>query len=120
MVDDSLIIRRALGSSLQNEHIVYTISSAQAAISMIDSEAIDLIIMNPLLAHNSGMELLYEIHSHTDLRHVMTILIAANPNYFRRYLQSLEKLNVRAIIPVARLSPQEIMYQVGALAYVQS
>ena len=114
-----MIVRRALKRSLTNEHIIYTAASAQTAISIIDSKQVELIIMNPLLTHNSGIELLYEIHSYADLQHIMTILIATNPNYFARYLPSLERLNVKAIIPIASLTPQEIMYQVSALEYAK-
>ena len=71
VVDDSKIIRQTIKTFLKSEHIIYTAASAQEAIIVIDCQPVDLIIMNPLLTHNSGIELLYEIHSHADLRHIV-------------------------------------------------
>ena len=82
---------------------VYATHNAHTALSLIDQHKADWLLLNPALAKNSGLELLYEINSWMDLRQVKTILLTYDADYFQRYKQVLKELNVLHILPIASL-----------------
>ncbi len=104
VVEDSFLIRREIVSLLGQGCQVYATDNAHEALSLIDQHEADWLLLNPALAKNSGLELLYEINSWTDLRRVKTILLTHEIDYFLRYKKVLKELNVLHVLPLVSLN----------------
>ncbi len=94
IVEESSLLRRQLVDWLEGDCRVVGCDSAQMAIENLDRRPADWLILNPLLAPNSGFELLYEIQAHPDLRRVKTILLTPGPNHYGRHRSALACLNI--------------------------
>lgn len=106
IVDESRLLRQRLAGWLKRDFRVRACDSAQAAIESLDRRPADWLILNPLLAANSGFELLYEISSHPDLRPTRTLLLTAGPQFYGSSSAALARLNVAATATWAGLNRQ--------------
>ena len=94
IVEESLLLRQQLSRWLGGDCRLFDCNSAQAAIESLDRQPTDWLILNPLLAGNSGFELLYEIQAHPDLRRIKTILLTPGPSHYGRHRGALSHLNI--------------------------
>lgn len=99
LVEDSFLLRRELKALLKGFKI-YATHDPHQALELLDRHRADWLIINPLLAKNSGLELLYEINTWPDLR-VKVILLTADQSFFQRHWPTLRQLNVKLILPLA-------------------
>ena len=106
IVDESPLLRRRLAGWLRGDCQVVDCDSAQAAIEAIDRQPADWLILNPLLAPNSGFELLYEIQAYPDLRRIRTIILTLGPSHYGRHRRALDCLNVVDVKSWADISRQ--------------
>ena len=106
IVEESCLLRQRLAGWLGRDFQVRACDSAQAAIDSLDKRPADWMILNPLLASNSGFELLYELSSHPDMRRTSTILLTPGPHFYGSHRSSLASLNVSAVVTWAGLSQQ--------------
>ena len=109
LVDDSRLIRQTLAEFLADDFTVFDCAFGQQAIKVIDNHQPDWLILNPVLAYNSGFELLYEIQSHPDLRGLATIIISHDKGYFDRHRSTLEAVNVQAVLSFVDLSKKKLV-----------
>lgn len=106
VVEESALLRQQLLRWLGGDCRVSGCDSAQAAIETLDRSPADWLILNPLLATNSGFELLYEIQAHPDLRQVRTILLSVGPSHYGHHRSALACLNIVDIKSWADVSRQ--------------
>lgn len=94
IVEESPLLRQQLLRWLKGDCRLSDCDSAQAAIESLDHRPADWLILNPLLATNSGFELLYEIQAHPDLRRIRTILLSPGPSHYGHHRSALARLNI--------------------------
>ena len=97
VVDDSRLVRQSLVRALGDLFTVTDCAAAQTAIELIDQTRFDCLILNPLLAVNSGFELLYEIQSHQDLRDLPVVLLTHDRRYCYKHRATLKQIGVVAV-----------------------
>lgn len=69
LVEPDTILGKTYASALKRaSYDVATVKTAQDAISYIDKHNPDCILMEIQLVNNNGIELLYELRSHSDLK----------------------------------------------------
>ena len=113
VAEDSFFIRRHIVSSLMADFEVHAANDAHQALSLIDQNEADWLVLNPALSKNSGLELLYELHCWLDLRSVKTILLAQNADYYAKHKENLKELNIRHVIPLAALETSSLAALMG-------
>ena len=94
---------------LKDKFEVYSADNAHLALKLLDNHRADYLILNPLLAGNSGWELLYEINAWSDLRRLRTVLLAQETDYLRAHRQSLRELNICAVLEPSSLTPHRLL-----------
>lgn len=76
-----------------NGHTVHWIHDAQAALSVLDDNSIDLVILELRLTGHNGVEFLYEFRSYPDWDHIPvllhTMVPAHHPGLGKAYWQEL-------------------------------
>ncbi|MEM6997879.1 MAG: response regulator [Patescibacteria group bacterium] len=93
-------------------HEVVVCSDSQAALELVDSEEPDALIISPNISRNSGLELLYEITSHPDLRNMPSILVVDRPLIYTDHQSTLVELGVVAVISRSDLSKQTLLHAI--------
>ena len=106
VIEESRLLRDRLVRWLRRDFRVRACDSAQAAIEALDRRPADWLILNPLIAPNSGFELLYELNSHPDLRRARTILLTSGPCFWSQHQSALTCLNVAGVMTWAGLNRQ--------------
>ena len=94
------------------EYVV--VSSPQAAMDVLDTQPVDVIVLDMLLAVETGMALLNEIRSYDDLA---TIPIVAFTNMNTVSLASLRRYGVQALLDKAAVTPEEVQHTLKELVY---
>jgi CheY-like chemotaxis protein len=94
------------------EYVV--VSSPQAAMDALDTQPVDVIVLDMLLAVETGMALLNEIRSYDDLA---TIPIVAFTNMNTVSLASLRRYGVQALLDKAAVMPEEVQHTLKELVY---
>ena len=94
------------------EYVV--VSSPQAAMDALDTQPVDVIVLDMLLAVETGMALLNEIRSYDDLA---TIPIVAFTNMNTVSLASLRRYGVQALLDKAAVTPEEVQHTLKELVY---
>lgn len=94
------------------EYVV--VSSPQAAMDVLDTQPVDVIVLDMLLAVETGMALLNEIRSYDDLA---TIPIVAFTNMNTVSLASLRRYGVQALLDKAAVMPEEVQHTLKELVY---
>ena len=90
------------------------VSSPQAAMDALDTQPVDVIVLDMLLAVETGMALLNEIRSYDDLA---TIPIVAFTNMNTVSLASLRRYGVQALLDKAAVMPEEVQHTLKELVY---
>ena len=90
------------------------VSSPQAAMDVLDTQPVDVIVLDMLLAVETGMALLNEIRSYDDLA---TIPIVAFTNMNTVSLASLRRYGVQALLDKAAVTPEEVQHTLKELVY---
>ena len=90
------------------------VSSPQAAMDVLDTQPVDVIVLDMLLAVETGMALLNEIRSYDDLA---TIPIVAFTNMNTVSLASLRRYGVQALLDKATVTPEEVQHTLKELVY---
>lgn len=98
VIEDSYLLRQQIVDLLKHDFIVYETESAHRALELIEGQQIDYLLLNPLLAQNSGFELLYEVNSWIDLRSIKTIILTHEVAHYAQFKKTLKELNVVAIL----------------------
>ena len=98
VVEDSRLLRRVLAGWLEPRFSVHLADNAHLALELVDRHRADYLLLNPLLAGNSGWELLCEISAWPDLRALKIILLTHEAEFCRAYRPSLRELNVRSVL----------------------
>ena len=70
--------RRAL---VLGGHEVIWHNDAQAAINSVDKDVPDIIIVEPQIRGNNGIEFLYELRSYTDWKEIPVVILSLVPDY---------------------------------------
>lgn len=60
-------------------HDVVWHSGSQAAINSVDKNIPDIIIVEPQIRRNNGIEFIYELRSYTDWQHIPVIILSLVP-----------------------------------------
>lgn len=80
LLEPDRLLRRTYGDALQLANLtVHTPITAQAALTVLDQQAIDLIILEPKLPDHNGVELLYELRSHPDWDDIKVLIHSVVP-----------------------------------------
>ena len=108
IVEDSYLVRHSLAAWLVDDFNVHVADNAHLALELIERQRPDYLLLNPLLASNSGWELLYEIAAWPDLRRLKTVLLTHETDYLRAYRRSLRELNVHSILAWVHLTPRRL------------
>ena len=106
VVEDSRLLRRILADWLRPAFNVHLADNAHLALQLVDRHRADCLLLNPLLASNSGWELLYEISVWPDLRSLKVILLTHEVEACRAYRRNLRELNVRSVLAWRSLTPR--------------
>ncbi len=61
----------------QQDHTVRHVVSAQAALDALDDEVADVIVLDMLLPHASGVQLLHQLRSYREWAHVPVVLCSS-------------------------------------------
>lgn len=79
MVEDDVWLRELYGQALERlkDVSVKYAKSAGAALKILDSQSVDLIILDIFLDSHSGVELLHELASYNDTRLTPVIILSA-------------------------------------------
>ncbi len=77
---DALLAKNTLGALKKSGHKISWQSGAQPAISAIDKQIPDLIIMELQLTGHSGVEFLYELQSYPEWQTIPVIIYSHIPN----------------------------------------
>ena len=110
IVEDSLLLRESLSGWLEKDFEVLATHNPFKALKSLDKQAPDWLLVNPLLACNSGLELLYEVSSWPDWRKTRVILLTFDTEYCRRHLLALKELNVFAILALSDLNANRLRF----------
>ena len=89
--DLSLLYVRALEHA---GHSVYSTATIQRAVSLLDSEDIDVMILELQLAQHNGIELLYEMRSYVDWNRIRIIIQSSIPEHKTMNSQTMQHLHV--------------------------
>ena len=81
---------------------------------VLDTQPVDVIVLDMLLAVETGMALLNEIRSYDDLA---TIPIVAFTNMNTVSLASLRRYGVQALLDKAAVTPEEVQHTLKELVY---
>ncbi len=110
IVESSLIARRVIAGWVQDAgaEVVYACGDAQSAIVAFDKVDVDILLLNPDLAGNSGIELLQEKQSYTDLQSTPVILMVQSPAVYESHTTALQQLGVNLIIDRHTLSAASV------------
>ncbi len=80
LIEPDRLLAKTYTAALKAASIkIGTISSAQGAITFIDREHPELIVLELQLAKHNGVEFLYELRSHSDLRQLPVIIHTVIP-----------------------------------------
>lgn len=91
-------------------HSVLLASGAQEAVSKLDKEKVDLILLNLILPGRSGVEVLHELNSYDDWRQIPVVLITDNhPSTFKIKSGDLSKYSVKEMLFKQELTPREVV-----------
>lgn len=71
---DKLLTKVYAQSLVAGGHEVMTHHDAQAAVTILDEQSIDLVVLELALAGHNGVELLYEMRSYPDWDHIPVVL----------------------------------------------
>ena len=96
---------------------VETCSNGHQAMDKLDEGNFDVVIINPLIKKNSGLELVYEANSYNDLKDIKWILIADNTSILKENAEQLESIGVAAIISRVNLNKDLLANTVKALVH---
>lgn len=88
------------------------VSSAQAAIDSLDESGVDMVILDMLLALETGMALLGEVKSHTDLSQI-PIMVCSSISGLS--LDDLGGYGVRSVIDKTTMNPEDFKYEAKRL-----
>lgn len=83
-------------------HDVLHASDAQVALDILDEYGTDVVVLDMLLPHANGIQLLQTIRSHTDFARLPVILCSGS---LPRDLPALDAYGVRQVIDKATISP---------------
>ena len=87
----------------QEGHAVRHVTSAQGAIDALDGEASDVIVLDMLLPHASGIQLLHQLRSYADWMNIPVIVCSSAQPVGN---VNLEAYGVIAALNKASLTPQ--------------
>ena len=79
------------------EHAGHSVDQALAierAVTMLDTEKYDLLILELQIAKHNGIELLYELRSYADWDGVRVIIQSAVPEHFMTPNQTVQRLGI--------------------------
>lgn len=79
------------------EHAGHSVDQALAierAVTMLDTEKYDLLILELQIAKHNGIELLYELRSYADWDGVRVIIQSAVPEHFMTPNQTVQQLRI--------------------------
>lgn len=117
LIEPDAILAKVYSEALSTigQHVV-VMGQAQSAISAIDTEVPDLIILEPQLVGHSGIEFLYELRSYVDLQSIPVLLHTFIPSEsFCQSREVLQTLNVVGYLYKPRTSLQQLIMLVQTL-----
>lgn len=110
LVEPSKVVREKLSKHLYaSGHEVSEAYDAQQAIEAVDLCIPDLILLNPNLSANNGIELLCEIQSYEDLSTIPVVLMTDSAHRYYKLIHSLEQLNIVLILNRTGLCQETIL-----------
>lgn len=81
IVEPDCILAKAYAAAL-SDFVVQYVCTAAEAIAAADAKQPDVVVLEPRLARNNGVEFLYEFRSYGEWRDVPVILITSQPDAF--------------------------------------
>ena len=97
-----------------NEVVLAT--GAQDAISKLDKEKVDLILLDIILPGRSGVEVLHELNSYDDWQDIPVALITDNhPKTFKIKEKDMSRYSVKQLFYKQKTSPKQVVQQTSAL-----
>lgn len=94
-----------------------TCSNGHQAMDLLDSGEYELVIVNPLIKKNSGLELIYEANSYNDLQGIKWVLLADNPEVYKANIDQLATLGVVSVMARTNLSTKNLHGTLKALVH---
>lgn len=91
-------------------HEVRRVTSAQTALDALDDAPADIILLDLLLPHANGTQVLHMLQSYADLAHIPVILCSSS---LPPQLPSLAAYGVRATLDKTQLTPETLRKTVG-------
>lgn len=79
LVEDDVWLKELYSDAIQKDESTQLVlgSSAEEALDAIDSQKIDLIVLDMFLPEHNGIELLHEIASYEDISRIPVIILSA-------------------------------------------
>lgn len=94
---------------LQPPYQINFARDAQSSIDILDSNKIDLIILDPQLGHHNGIELVHEIRSHDDWLSIPIVIMSSLPeSEFPYTKQAWERYGVTEFCYKVDTKPQKL------------
>src|SRR5690606_41479058 len=104
IVEDDRWLAEAIGQAFDKKIFkIHTASSAHAALPLIDSRQIDLVLLDIFLPRANGLQLLQEFKTHADSQRLPVVVVSASSQQLE--VKDLAHLGVVAIIDKASLEP---------------
>jgi len=106
---DSMLAKqyaKSLASSDDIDEVVLA-HDAQSALERLD-ESVDCVVLELLLGQHNGLELIYEMRSHTDLRDIPVVLVTDISEHVLRQSMSYDLLGVYRYLHKSSMRLQQL------------
>lgn len=106
---DSMLAKqyaKSLASSDDIDEVVLA-HDAQSALERLD-ESVDCVVLELLLGQHNGLELIYEMRSHTDLRDIPVVLVTDISEHVLRESMSYDLLGVYSYLHKSSMRLQRL------------
>jgi len=95
-----------------NGHTVNHVTNAQSALDVLDDAPADLILLDLLLPHANGAQMLHTLQSYADLASIPVVLCSSS---LPPHLPPLAAYGVRAVLDKTQLTPTVLRQTVGEI-----
>ena len=102
-----------------NGHSVLCARTVARAITLLDTERIDVLIVELQIAQHNGIELLYEMRSYVDWNDIRIIIHSYVPEHKTMVSKTMQQLNIDTYLYKPRTSLFELCAQVERTAIRQ-
>lgn len=117
LVEDDFDLGEMYGLALKKAgHGVFWVRSAQEALDVLDKEAIKVIVLDMMLPINNGINVLHELRSYEDWRHIpVFILSSLKPDEIGATAKHLKSLGVYKYLVKSETKPEVLCQELAII-----